>query len=122
MGQFIQVRSLSYSVGSRAQLFRVEVARLEEPVHAMDFRQSFIARLIRDEINSRLKSPPVAGIEPRSPLDEILRSECSSTVLAGPGSFPEMLTAVFKIFCEVAVLCTSLSIQVKYVTKKFCIV
>ena len=69
MGQFIQVRSLSYSVGSRAQLFRVEVARLEEPVHAMNFCQSFSARLIqKNEINSRLKSPPVAGIEPRSPL------------------------------------------------------
>ena len=45
----------------RNSFFRVEVARLEEPVHVLDFRQSFIAK------KSRLKRPPAAGIEPRSP-------------------------------------------------------
>ena len=31
------------------------------------------------------KKPPSAGIEPRSPRENVLRSERSSTVLAGPG-------------------------------------
>ena len=51
---------------------------MEEPVHVLDFRQSFIAK-------TRLKRPPAAGIEPRSPRTKILRSERSTTELAGPG-------------------------------------
>ena len=58
----------------------VEVARLEEPVHVLDFRQSFYCE------KTRLKRPPAAGIEPRSPRTKFLRSERSTTELAGPGA------------------------------------
>ena len=45
------------------------------------------------EINSRLKRPPAAGIEPRSPRTKFLRSERSTTELAGPGFFNLYLSA-----------------------------
>ena len=70
---FIQQQICRYS------FFRVEVARLEEPVRQLDFPSNMHCELI---IASEKQSS--AGIEPRSPRTKILRSEHSSTVLAGP--------------------------------------
>ena len=64
------------------------MSRLQDwknPSDSWIFRQTSVRSIFSFEEKIASEKYSSAGIEPRSPLDQKLQSECSSTVLAGPG-------------------------------------